>query len=175
MADYANDGPTPDRVVAPILTVLSDLCTFGRDSDPLALLKSTAGEFAPEMARIFPADWACAAVAARRSTRQVWFAVLSGFEALPADCTQLRVNLLTFDLGLMLRLRFGDIGAPMGRIISRIDRYPLPRGQYDRLARILMADPGVIKWYDERPGMIETEDLSDLVSEFVLDPATKID
>ena len=166
----ANEGGTPDSVLVPALKSLSDLCTFGRDTDPLALLKSTAGDFAPDMGRIFPNDWAWAAVAVPRSTRQIWFAVLSGFQALPADCTQLRSNLLTLDQGLMLRLRFGELAATMGSIVSRIDRYPLRRGQYDKLARILVADPTVITWYEGRPGVIETDDLSELVSEFVLEP-----
>ena len=153
----------PDGDHVSTLKSLSDLCTFSCGSDPLALLQSTAGDFAPDVARIFPGDWAWAAVAIPRSTRQIWYAVLSGLEDLPADCAQLRNNLLTLDLSLMLRLRFGDLAVPMGGIVSRVDRYPLPRSQYDRLARILVADPSVITWYEGRPGVIETDDLSELV------------
>jgi hypothetical protein len=165
---YVNEGVHPDRVLAPAMKSLSDLCTFRRDSDPLALLQSTAGDFARDMASIFPNYWAWAALALPRSTRQIWFAVLSGFQSLPADCTQLRNNLLTIDLGLMLRLRFGDLAASVGNIVCRIERYPLPRGQYDQLARILVADPSVITWYEGRPGTIETDDLSELVSQLAL-------
>lgn len=166
---YAKEGENPKPVLAPALKSLSDLCTFGRDSDPLALLKSTAGDFGADLAHIFPGDWAWAAVAVPRSTRQVWFAVLSGLAALPADCAQLRSNLLTLDLDLMLRLRFGDLASPMRSIVSRIDRYPLRRGQYDQLAQTLVAHPDVTNWF-ERRDVIETDDLSDLISHFMLEP-----
>jgi hypothetical protein len=51
---YAKENEHPDRVLAPALQSLCDLCTFRRETDPLALLQSTAGDFAPDMARIFP-------------------------------------------------------------------------------------------------------------------------
>lgn len=167
---YAKERESPSKALAPALQSLSDLCTFRRDSDPLALLQSTAGDFAQDMARIFPDDWAWAALALPRSTRQIWFAVLSGVRDLPADCAQLRCNLLTLDLNLMLRLRFEDAGASMGILCARIDRYPLRRGYYDKLAKIVVADPTVMTWYDGRTGLIETDSLSDLVSAFVFDP-----
>jgi hypothetical protein len=168
---YANERGDLGTALAPALKTLSDLCTFSRDSDPLALLQSTAGEFASDMSRIFPDEWAWAAVAAPRSTRQIWFALLSGFATLPTDCARLRSNLLTVDLGLMLRLRFGDeLSVYIGNIVSRLDRYPLQRGLYDKLARILVADPTVITWYEGRPGIIETDELSELVSQFRLEP-----
>jgi hypothetical protein len=154
----------------PALQSLSDLCTFGRDSDPLDLLQSTAGDFAPDMARIFPNDWAWAALSVPHSSRQIWFAVLSGLESLPVDCTRLRTNLLTLDLDFMLRLRFGDVSGSMRSMVSRIDRYPLPRGQYEKLAQILDAHPGVINWCEGQGDVIGIEDLSDLVSHFMPEP-----
>lgn len=168
MSAYTKENEHPDRVLAPALQSLSDLCTFRRNTDPLALLQSSAGDFAPDMARIFPNDWAWAALTNPRSTRHVWFAVLSGLHDLPADCTKLRCNLLTLNLDLMLRLRFGELGSLIGSIVSRIDRQPLPRRHYDKLARMVANDPTIANW---REGLeIESEQLFEFVEDFVFEP-----
>ena len=148
---------------APALKSLSDLGTFDVTSDPLALLQSAAGDFAPDMARIFPGEWAWAALAMPRATRQIWFAVLSGLQDLPEDCTQLRRNLLLLDLGLMLRLRFGSLAEPMRGILTRLIPHPLPRGHYDEVARMLEDDASLIAWYEGQTKEIDTLELSDIL------------
>ena len=164
---YINQAEIPGRLLAKSVKSLPDLCTFRRDSDPLILLQSTAGDFAPDMARIFPNDWAWAALTFPRSTRHIWFAVLSGLRDLPDDCSPLRCNLLTLDLGLMLRLRFGDLGPSIGNLVSRIDRHPLPRCHYDKLARMVERDPSITAW---REGLeIESDQLCEFVDEFVFE------
>ena len=149
--------------LAPALKSLSDLATFEATSDPLALLQSAAGDFAPDMARIFPGEWASAVLAMPRDTRQIWFAVLSGLQDLPEDCTQLRRNLLLLDLGLMLRLRFGRLAEPMRGIVTRLIPHPLPRGHYDEVARMLEDDASLIAWYDGQTKEIDTLELSDIM------------
>lgn len=150
-------------MLTPTLKTLSDIGTFAPSTDPLALLQSMAGDFAADMARIFPEGWAWAALAIPQSTRQIWFAVLSGLKVLPEDCTHLRRNLLMLDAGLMLRLRFGGLAEPIHGIVTRITPQPLPRRQYDELARMLAEDPSLIAWYAGQTVAIETVDLSEIL------------
>lgn len=149
--------------LAPALRSLSDICTFDVTSDPLVLLQSLAGDFAPDMARIFPGGWAWAALAMPPATRQIWFAVLSGLPDQPRDCTHLRRNLLLLDLGLMLRLRFGSLAEPIRGIVTRLIPHPLPRDHYDELARMLEDDAGLIAWYEGQTKEIDTSELSDVL------------
>lgn len=149
--------------LAPALKSLSDLGTFDATTDPLVLLQSVAGDFAPDMARIFPGEWAWAALAMPGATRQVWFAVLSGMQDLPKDCTRLRRNLLLLDLGLMLRLRFGGLAEPMRGIVTRLIPHPLPRGHYDEAARMLEEDVSLIAWYAGQTKEVDTLELSEIL------------
>lgn len=155
-------GPA-GKIVAPALKLLSDLTTFDSTTDPLALLKSIAGDFAPDMVRIFPGDWAWAALAMPRASRQIWFAVLSGLPDLPEDCRHLRRNLLLLDLSLMLRLRFGGLAEPMRGIVTRLVPHPLPRGHYNEVARMLEEDLSLIAWYEGQTKEIDTLELSEIL------------
>ena len=160
--DTKPGGPTGKRL-APALTSLTDLTTFESTSDPLALLQSLAGDFAPDMARIFPGEWAWAALAMPSATRQIWFAVLSGMQDLPKDCTHLRRNLLLLDLGLMLRLRFGNLAEPMRGMVTRLIPHPLPRGHYDELAHFFSEDASRIARSESQTEEIDTMDLSEFL------------
>lgn len=151
------------KPLAPSLKTLSDLGTFDVASDPRALLWSMAGDFGQDMACIFPGDWAWAALAAPRATRQIWFAVLSGFQDLPEDCTQLRRNLLLLDLDLMMRLRFGNLAEAVRGIVTRLIPHPLQRDHYDELANILGEDASLVAWYEGQTNEIDTMELSDIL------------
>jgi hypothetical protein len=98
----------------------------------------------------------------------IWFAILSGFPALPEDCTYLRQNLLIVDLGLMLRLRFSGLAEPMRGILSRLGPHPLPRGHYDELARMLAGDPSLVAWYAGQTVTIDTLELAEILSERIM-------
>ena len=149
--------------LAPALQSLSDLGTFDVSSDPMALLQSAAGDFAQDMARIFPGEWAWAALAVPRATRQIWFSVLSGLPDLPDDCTHLRRNLLLLDLGLMLRLRFGGLAESMRGIVTRLIPHPLPRRHYNEVVRMLEEDISLIAWYEGQTKDIDTLELSEIL------------
>lgn len=115
------------------------------------------------MARIFPGEWAWAALAMPRATRQIWFAVLSGLQDLPEDCTHLRRNLLLLDLGLILRLRFGSLAEPIRGMVTRILHHPLRRCHYDELAQMFAEDASLIAWSDTQTAEIDTMELSEFL------------
>lgn len=171
MVGDLNKAISSKRLLATAPGSLSDLATFDRGTDPAALLQSTAGEFAADMARIFPKDWAWAALAIPRSTRQIWYAVLSDLPALPADCTHLRCNLLSLDLNLMMRLRFYGLSQVIRGIVTRIEPHPLPRGHYDELNRMLNEDLTLIGWYEGQTKVIDTRELTEILSNRIEDRA----
>jgi hypothetical protein len=155
------------KALGPSVNELSELLTFERTTDPENLLRSLSGEFADDMTKIFPGQWAWAALAFPRSTQQIWCSILSGPLDLPPDCSRLRANLLSLDQGLMLRLRFGNVGDALGKIVSRLERNPLPKIHYDPLAEMLKSDLTIAEWYDARSGPIHTEDLEDHIVSYI--------
>jgi hypothetical protein len=158
-----NAKSPPELASKLLLQSLSELCSYTPNTDGLGLLQSGAGEFAKDVAQIFPGDWAWPALATPRSTRMIWYALLSGLPELPDDCVPLRRNLLMLDAGLMLRLRFGGLAEAMGGIVARIAPYPLPRHHYDELAQMLAKDPSLIAWYAGQTGEIDTVELSEIL------------
>lgn len=163
MSTYRNAKGPPALAAKLLLQSLSELCSYAPNTNGLALLESGAGEFATDVAQIFPGEWAWPALATPLSTRMVWYALLSGLPQLPDDCAPLRRNLLMLDTGLMLRLRFGGLAEAMGGIVARITPYPLPRHHYDELARMLAKDPSLIAWYAGQTGEIDTVELSEIL------------
>jgi hypothetical protein len=149
--------------LAPALKSLSDRTSFDAIHDPLALLQSLAGDFAPNMPRIFPGEWAWAALTMPRATRKIWFAVLSVLQDLPEDCTHLRRNLLLLDLGLLLRLRFGNLAELMRRMVTRLIPHPLPRGQYDEPAHFFLENASRIARSERQTEEIDRMDLSEFL------------
>ncbi len=149
--------------LARALKSLSDLCIFEATSDPASLLRSLSGDFAPDVERIFPSEWAWAVLAMPRATRQTWFAVLSGLPDLPEDCTHLRRNLLMLDPGLMMRLRFGALAEPVRGIVTRLIPHPLPRGHYDELARMFAENASLIAGNEGQTGDIDTLELKEIM------------